>query len=269
MELSALNRAVPRLLYINRIDQHNALEPDQSYARRVTEHYEIDLITGGHGYMETDRCSQETAPGMVFFRIPGMTVRGWGGYYCYHAGFCLEGIAQPAAVPLPPVTMLQNPGVVQGELAQLYRAYWEGSEALELLAKKCLLAVLYALFEVQRQAACRRQSGGSCAQAALEAAAYMRTHPTERRSLQQLAEAAHVSKYHFCRTFKAMVGEPPAAFANRCRVREAQRQLLETDHSLQEIMDACGYCNEAQFYQMFRQYIGDTPAHYRREHSLR
>lgn len=267
MEVGALNQAVPEFLYLHRIDAGNALAPGESYERRLTRHYEIDLITGGQGTVETQGEVCATEPGMLFFRTPGMCVSGGGGYHCYHLGFSLP---KGQEFPFAPVMRLQAPGAVQAQLAQLYQAFMEHSEVLGLVGKKCILEILYLLYsEHRRQESQRHLTQGACARAVLTAAAQIREHPQTAYSLEKLARQANVSKYHFCRMFKSLVGESPLAYAAACRVRLVQRLLLETTLSLQEIQAACGYRNEAQFYQMFRQITGDTPAHYRRAYTLR
>lgn len=266
MEIASLNQADPQFLYLHRIDAANALAPGESYERRFTQHYEIDLITGGQGTVETQGVFRATAPGMLFFRKPGMQVCGGGGYHCYHLGFSLP---QGQEISFPPVIQLQAPGAVQTQLAQLYQAFLEHSQVLELVSKKCILEILFLLYQEHlRQESQRHLAQGACAGAVLAASGRIQEHPELPYSLEQLARQANVSKYHFCRVFKALVGESPLAYAAACRVRLVQRMLLETTLSLQEIQIACGYRNEAQFFQMFRQLTGDTPAHYRRAYTL-
>lgn len=266
MDIEAFNRAVPALFCISRIDAENALRNGERYEYRITEHYEIDLITGGGGFIETEGEVQPTQAGMLFFRRPGIRVCGWGGYHCYHLSFDLMGV-QAGGIPFPNLFVLRNSAAVQAELRQLYEAFLNNEQILGLTAKKCILSLLLFLYKEE----CSRcaLTENACQEAVFKTAEYIRRHPVEEYHLQQLADHAHVSKYYYCRVFKKIMGEPPLSYANRCKVREAQRQLLETNDSIQTVMAACGYQNEAQFYHMFRQYAGDTPARYRHKNTLR
>ncbi|MFQ9872468.1 MAG: AraC family ligand binding domain-containing protein [Oscillospiraceae bacterium] len=206
MEIASLNQADPQFLYLHRIDAANALAPGESYERRFTQHYEIDLITGGQGTVETQGVFRATAPGMLFFRKPGMQVCGGGGYHCYHLGFSLP---QGQEISFPPVIQLQAPGAVQAQLAQLYQAFLEHSQVLELVSKKCILEILFLLYQEHLR---RRASGISPRGPARGRCWRRQADPGTSGAalfLEQLARQANVSKYHFCRVFKALVGNPP------------------------------------------------------------
>lgn len=84
--------------------------------------------------------------------------------------------------------------------------------------------------------------------------------------VETLAEVAKLSPGHFCRAFKASIGETPHAFLVRQRIRRAQALMLETGDTLSQIAYACGLTDQAHLTRLFRRLVGDTPMAWRRRH---
>ncbi|WP_239987376.1 helix-turn-helix domain-containing protein [Sphingosinithalassobacter portus] len=82
--------------------------------------------------------------------------------------------------------------------------------------------------------------------------------------VEALARVTRLSSGHFCRAFKASVGETPHNFLTRQRVRHAQRLMLTTDDTLSQIACACGLTDQAHLTRLFRKLIGETPLAWRR-----
>ena len=66
-------------------------------------------------------------------------------------------------------------------------------------------------------------------------------------------------------TFKAVYGQPIAAYMKQYRAREAARLLRETAGSVAEIARAVGYESQSKFTRAFREVEGISPTEYRRE----
>lgn len=86
--------------------------------------------------------------------------------------------------------------------------------------------------------------------------------------IEALAACARLSAGHFCRAFKASVGETPHAFVVRRRIRRAQTLMLRTDETLSQIACACGLTDQAHLTRLFRKIVGDTPRAWRRAWSV-
>lgn len=81
---------------------------------------------------------------------------------------------------------------------------------------------------------------------------------------EDLAEVTRLSTGHFCRAFKASVGETPHSYIIRRRLRHAQILMLETRDTLSQIACACGLTDQAHLTRLFRRNIGTTPMSWRR-----
>jgi len=82
--------------------------------------------------------------------------------------------------------------------------------------------------------------------------------------IETLAQLARLSDGHFCRAFKASVGETPHGYITRKRLEEAKMMMLTTSVTLSQIACACGMTDQAHLTRLFRQYVGETPLVWRR-----
>ncbi|MEM1081438.1 MAG: helix-turn-helix transcriptional regulator [Pseudomonadota bacterium] len=85
-------------------------------------------------------------------------------------------------------------------------------------------------------------------------------------TLVELADAVHLSPYHFARMFKLSFGETPARFVDWMRIERA-KALLNRKWSLSAISAELGYSHQSHMTQHFKHWVGVTPARYRAEYS--
>jgi AraC-like DNA-binding protein len=104
------------------------------------------------------------------------------------------------------------------------------------------------------------RSGGRDAVKAVRA--YLTDHLTEKVSLDELAEAAGLSRYHLLRVFQAATGLPPHAYQNQLRVDLGKRLLAQGMPVSQAALET-GFTDQSHFTRVFRQYTGATPGQYR------
>ena len=83
-------------------------------------------------------------------------------------------------------------------------------------------------------------------------------------SLGNMADMAHLSTYHFARTFRRVTGVPPGEFLSALRLEEAKRLLLTTDLSVSEVCFEAGYNSPGTFTTRFKQLVGMSPGRLRR-----
>ncbi len=83
-------------------------------------------------------------------------------------------------------------------------------------------------------------------------------------SLDELAKAAGLSKYHFARLFKEEVGTAPGSFIREKRMNRALDLLTFTDIPVGEIGERVGYPNPIHFCSAFRNWRGCSPGSIRR-----
>lgn len=84
------------------------------------------------------------------------------------------------------------------------------------------------------------------------------------RTLDDLADAAGLSRYHFARRFRRETGVPPWEFVRRVRTERALR-LLEEGRPPAEVAFETGFADQAHLTRTLRQRDGRTPAEVRRD----
>lgn len=94
--------------------------------------------------------------------------------------------------------------------------------------------------------------------------ATMREQRHERFSLDDLAEMAYLSRFHFNRVFATVAGVPPVEFMTALRFDKAKELLLSSDLSVTEVCYEVGFSSLGTFSTRFAQYVGLSPAEFRR-----
>lgn len=87
--------------------------------------------------------------------------------------------------------------------------------------------------------------------------------PGADHAVETMARALGMSPRHFARTFLTQTGETPAAFVTRARVEAAQRALVQTDASLEQLAEDCGFGTVETLRRSFHRVAGVSPSEYR------
>lgn len=81
-------------------------------------------------------------------------------------------------------------------------------------------------------------------------------------TLDTLAQAGGMSRYHFHRVFKAVTGVTPKAYAVAQRAKRVREKLTHSDTVTEAIYDA-GFNSDGRFYATSTQVLGMTPSRFR------
>jgi AraC family transcriptional regulator len=81
---------------------------------------------------------------------------------------------------------------------------------------------------------------------------------------KDLAAVARLSEFHFNVAFRKSVGHSPHEYLIRRRMERAQGLMLSTDKALSEIAAECGLADQSHFTRLFRRFVGESPAAWRR-----
>ena len=99
--------------------------------------------------------------------------------------------------------------------------------------------------------------------AMLDVYAYITAHCNEKLTLEDMADQAGYSKYHFARVFKEYTGTNFHDFYMRQRTRLCTRMLTELNIPVTEVALRAGFDSIASFNGLFRHYTGMTPTQFR------
>ena len=82
-------------------------------------------------------------------------------------------------------------------------------------------------------------------------------------TLEDIAASASISTRECTRCFARSLKLSPIGYLTLFRVRTASHRLLETDISIIEISEECGFSSPSYFSKVFKDYFGCTPNQYR------
>ena len=91
----------------------------------------------------------------------------------------------------------------------------------------------------------------------------MRTHLADSLSLEDMADAAYLSPFHFNRIFRSMTNIPPGEYLSALRLEQAKRLLLTTNTSVTDVCFEVGYTSLGTFTTRFNQAVGLSPSQLR------
>lgn len=94
---------------------------------------------------------------------------------------------------------------------------------------------------------------------------YITQNFSEDLTLSNIAEQCHVNKYYLSKLFKEIMGINLNSYINIIRVHEATRILSETDLSILEVSQACGYNSLKHFCEVFKKNMGVSARDFRKQ----
>jgi len=97
---------------------------------------------------------------------------------------------------------------------------------------------------------------------------YIESNINDSLSIEELADIAGFSKYHFHRIFKGIVNESLSRYVNRLKLERATHLLTyRTDMTITDIAYHFGFTDSAVFSRTFKNYYGVSPSQYRNDNS--
>jgi len=96
-----------------------------------------------------------------------------------------------------------------------------------------------------------------------KARAFIAEHLGEPMSLEQVARAASMSAFYFCKVFKAATGLTFTDYIARARIEKTKQLLLHPHTRISEAAFEAGFQSLSQFNRVFRRVAGESPTTYR------
>ncbi|MGY4879328.1 AraC family transcriptional regulator [Vreelandella aquamarina] len=93
---------------------------------------------------------------------------------------------------------------------------------------------------------------------------YVHAHLETDMSLDDICQAAHLSKYHFLRLFRQHYGITPHQYVINCRINAA-RSELDAGEPLNNVALRFGFADLSHFNRRFKRIYGMTPHQYQRD----
>jgi AraC-like DNA-binding protein len=179
-----------------------------------------------------------------------------------HKAGCVRVVSVPPALfPRPPKPYrdrFQDPALFSAIIA-LHDAVAAGAPGID---QESLLGELIARAEVHIDGAPAETVRTPAA--VRRAMDLIRERYAEALSLDMLAEAAAISKFHLVRVFKREAGMPPHAYLNLVRVNRAAAMLVAGQPSAAVALEV-GFVDQSHLNRQFMRHLGVTPGRFQRE----
>lgn len=133
-----------------------------------------------------------------------------------------------------------------------------GTDTAALEISLLMTGILTALSKIAPQ-----ENGLQLTQPVLRAKQFIESYYALPITLEEMAESAQISPFHFSRLFKAQLGLSPHEYLIEVRIANAKRLLLTTQLYVQDICEKVGFGSANVFIRNFKNSVGITPAAFR------
>lgn len=242
----------------------------QTFSRHIHDGYALGVIEQGALAFTYRGERMIASTGTVNLVIPGeahdgqaATPAGWSYRMFYLAPDLLEKVAAElfgqARRPFFSAGVIHDP-CLASQITAVHRLL-EHKDSMKLEQEAHvfnLLATFIARHSEQRtELGCDRHEE----QAVKIAREYIEAHYAENISLQDLAQACHLSSFYLIRVFRRRFGVPPHVFLKQVRIRRAKECLAKGCLPIVVAQEA-GFVDQSHFSRQFKQITGLTPGQY-------
>jgi AraC family transcriptional regulator len=109
----------------------------------------------------------------------------------------------------------------------------------------------------------RRSKGGLSGHKLQQVQAFISENYSSDLRLDELAQVAQMSSFHFAREFKRTTGTTPHQYLIKFRIEHAKGLLAESEIPLVEVGFRSGFSHQSHFTRLFHKLTGTTPHSYR------
>ncbi|MBQ9131590.1 MAG: helix-turn-helix transcriptional regulator [Clostridia bacterium] len=232
------------------------------------ENVEIILFLSGEGYMRHDDQIIPVHQGQIAV-INANHLHTFGSqtsleYHCLiiDRGFCLENLVDTNQLRFD--SLFEDPDVAR--CMKLLEAEYAGTEPLPYRTQVIRGQILYLLSLLCRHhsiSLSEVEADSHMLDCVKKAIGYIRAHYQNDISLDQVADFAGVSKYHFAREFRRITGYTFVSYVNLTRCEAAKSLLAREEIAIGTVGINCGFSNQSYFTRTFLRYTGMLPGAYR------
>lgn len=250
---------------------HQKCEASHRWGKGIREQYILHLIVSGKGTYITNGGEYQLGAGDIFLIRPYTEIEyfadkddPWEYYWVNFTGDDAEYILGKTDFSL------QSP-VMHGCPEEIYRAFEDiiANPASHRYENIKLTGQLYILLSQLVRCSSRTSSRPQREQAKRRclktARDYISTNYPLPISVEDIAQAADVSRTTLFRVFKSELNTTPADYLISFRISQAKKLLAETDLSITAVARSAGYEDNLYFSRAFRKLTGITPTEYRQK----
>lgn len=245
---------------------HEKCGKDHRWGKGIREQYILHLIVSGKGTYVTPKGSYSLSSGDMFLIRPRTEIEyfadenePWEYYWVNFTGEDAEYI-------LKRTDFTEENPVIRNCGEDIFHAMEDilesaGNERYKAIG---LTGRLYILLSLLVKGSKKKASPRSSAKCFKTARDYISGNYPLPISVEDIAEAAGVSRATLFRIFKAEVGVSPVDYLISYRINKAKRLLNETDLSVTAVARSVGYEDNLYFSRAFKGKTGVSPSEYKK-----
>ena len=238
-------------------------------AERVVQSFEVDLILSADKIAASfiDDHSCRLFPGLLILRKPGQKSHSILHYRCY----CLHLVVETDSPVYEDLSSLPDYYTFIHEAA--YRTLFEklishlvktGTAKGDYFTDSKILELIYMLKkDGARNEKARVTSTAKENRSVQNAISYIKGHFEKSISLSELSALAGYSPNHFQRIFTEIMGISPREYLEDVRIKQSKFLLAQSERSLSEIAQECGFSSQSYFCKVFKRHTFITPYEFR------
>lgn len=229
---------------------------------RVRDDYMLLCTTNGEAWVKENGRTRNLKKGAWFFLRPGLEhfykdVSPWSFVYIHFSGTVIERTLSMLSFAQPENLGFYQSGLrARNTLEEIIETSGDVSVAGEVFRSSMLLRLLAEL-----HAEYEKDEGTE--ESLRKGLAFIEENASSFFSLDDAAEAAGMSKYHFSRLFKQKTGLSPIRYAMKARIEKAKRLLGGSDKKVAQIASCLGFEDPFYFSRTFKKWTGLSPLAFR------
>ena len=155
------------------------------------------------------------------------------------------------------------------EYSEIIRHYFESIEdeqdKCNLLSRSMMRNILENIILLSMRHGEKKRRGHSEGEDKIEEIAkYISVNYKKEITLTDAATMAYMEETYFSKKFKNLTGFGFKEYLIYTRIKAAQKMLTESDASITEISESCGFTSSNYFGDVFKHYVGMSPSKYRK-----
>ncbi|MFC3745976.1 helix-turn-helix domain-containing protein [Paenibacillus sp. GCM10012306] len=242
-----------------------------SYRRELTDRHLLIIAGSEWNRIVVDGQALATYSGMVVVCRPGQSVEigvtSEEGHPLYLLYFEM-GSTNPAVIDLHTAENPQSGGLEEESripaapalCGQIHRSWLSESLADKMRAQAVFHELLALIIEYQGQETVKLLS---------KVKAEIDRHYSEEITIERLAVASGISRYHLMRIFRERYGKSIGEYLTGIRLHHAKQLMLKREYSIHEIAGKVGFQSESYFRTVFKKQVGLAPAAYLRNRACK
>ena len=249
---------------------------------RISTDYELDFYMGGKRSMSINGRNFSIEAGSMVFRRPGDHTIASGSYNCYMLTLDFSGKKEalygkydrndpfnvlqekcenPLLEMIPSHFVSRNPS----EYIQIYDSLCYQFQSINSKEESGILLnwLFFLILSNVFQGFYNERENSPKSRLLNETCKYVQENFHRDISVKEMAERVSFSPSYFFKIFKKAANTTPAEYLISVRLSHAKLLLFESDLTVAEISEACGFHDASYFSYYFKKSFGITPSEYR------